>query len=124
MGFKSKATKSNKKKKESRTEPIERTLAGKPFQGVRTDPQTMNAIRGISNRYTRDTNGAVPHIYSKKEIEHYHDGVKPNSTGGWMGVGQHGGGGGAKQTTYVNIDVGIGVSEYMFRYCYCINIYV
>ena len=102
MGFKSKATKSNKKKKESRTEPIERPLTGKPFQGVRTDPQTMNAIRGISTRYTRDVNGVVPHTYSKAEIEHYHGGVKPTSTtGGWIGDG------GAKQSTYVNIDVGI-----------------
>ena len=83
MGFKSKATKVNKAKKEARTEPIPRQLTGSDWQGMRTDPDAMNAISGRQTglnriRQTRDSSMEVrPHTYSRGEIEHYLDGQVP-----------------------------------------------
>tara|TARA_R110002167_G_scaffold9916_1_gene45704 strand:+ start:494 stop:835 length:342 start_codon:yes stop_codon:yes gene_type:complete len=83
MGFKSKATKVNKAKKEARTEPIPRQLTGSDWQGMRTDPDAMNAISGRQTglnriRQTRDSTMEVrPHTYSRGEIENYLHGQTP-----------------------------------------------
>tara|TARA_R110000823_G_scaffold206474_2_gene337167 strand:- start:40 stop:378 length:339 start_codon:yes stop_codon:yes gene_type:complete len=101
MGFKSKATKVNKAKKEARTEPIPRLLRGSDWQGMRSDPDAMNAISGRQTglnriRQTRDSAMEMrPHTYSRGEIEHYLHGQTPThdmiTETGWSGTRGRGG---------------------------------